>query len=127
MALDPRSFTAFERAAHDRIAERYAEHFAPLTGLALEPLLDAAAVQPGRRVLDVATGPGVAVGAAQARGAAIIGVDVPPGMIALAQRAHPGTEFRVAEVIALLFPDGRFDVNSTAPITPRGSSCPIGK
>jgi hypothetical protein len=37
MVLDPRSFTAFERSAHDRIAETYAEHFAPLTSLALSP------------------------------------------------------------------------------------------
>ena len=45
---------------------------------------DAAAVQADRRVLDVATGPGVAAAGAQARGAAVIGVDVSPGMVALA-------------------------------------------
>ena len=109
MTLDPRSFTAFERAAHDRIAESYAQHFAPLTSLALEPLLDAAAIQAARRVLDVATGPGVAAAAAQARGAMVTGVDVSPGMVALAQRAHLAVEFRVADVVALPFPDGQFD------------------
>jgi SAM-dependent methyltransferase len=109
MALDPRSFTAFERTAHDRIAESYAEHFTPLTGLAVGPLLDAAAVQAGRRVLDVATGPGGAAAAAQARGAIVIGIDVSPGMVALAQQASPGVEFRVAEVVTLPFPDTQFD------------------
>jgi SAM-dependent methyltransferase len=109
MALDARAFTDFERAAHDRIAGRYAEVFAPLTSLALGPLLDAAQVAAGRRVLDVATGPGVGAAAAQARGAEVTGVDVSPGMITLARRAHPDVTFRVAEATALPFPDGAFD------------------
>ncbi|HYZ32406.1 MAG TPA: methyltransferase domain-containing protein [Crenalkalicoccus sp.] len=109
MALDAEAFTAFERTAHDRIAGRYAEVFAPLTSLALEPLLDAARVAPARRLLDVGTGPGVAAAAAQARGAAVTGVDVSPGMIALANKARPGIDFRVAEVTALPFPDAIFD------------------
>jgi SAM-dependent methyltransferase len=109
MALDVRAFTAFERAAHDRIAGTYAEHFAPLTSLGLEPLLEAAQVAPGRHVLDVATGPGLAAAAAQVRGAVATGVDVSPGMVALAQGAHPGIAFRVAEVTSLPFPDAAFD------------------
>jgi SAM-dependent methyltransferase len=109
MAPDPRSFTAFERAAHDRIAKTYAEHFAPLTSLALVPLLDAAGVAARSRVLDVATGPDGAAAAAGVHGATATGVDVSPGMIALAQRAHPGVAFQVAEVVALPFPDGSFD------------------
>ena len=64
MALDARAFTAFESSAHDRIAGAYAKHFAPLTSLALGPLLDAARVAAGRRVLDLATGPGLAAAAA---------------------------------------------------------------
>ena len=110
MTLDPRSFTAFERAAHDRIADTYAEHFTPLTSLALDPLLDAAEITAKQRVLDIATGPGVAAAAALARGAAATGVDLSPVMVALAQRAHPGAEFWVAEVVALPFPDQSFDV-----------------
>ena len=109
MALDAQAFTAFESSAHDRIAGAYAEHFAPLTSLALGPLLDAARVAAGQRVLDVASGPGVAAAAALGRGAAAIGVDVSPGMVALAQRAHPGADFRVADVVALPFPDGAFE------------------
>lgn len=109
MALDPKAFTEFERAAHDRLAERYAKVFAPLTSLALEPLLRAAEIGRGQRLLDVATGPGVAAAAAQARGAVVTGVDVSPGMIALASKAHPGIDFRVAEVTALPFPNGSFE------------------
>jgi SAM-dependent methyltransferase len=78
-----------------RIAGRYAEHFAPLTRLALGPLLDAVRVAAGRRVLDVATGPGVA--AALGRGATVTGVDVSPAMVTEAQRAHPGVEFRLGD------------------------------
>ncbi len=109
MALDTKAFTAFERAAHDRIAETYAAHFAPLTALAVEALLDAAAVGRGARVLDVASGPGVAAAAARARGAEVTGVDVSDRMVALAQAAHPGIAFRQAEVTALPFATAAFD------------------
>jgi len=109
MALDARAFTAFEQAAHDRIAKTYSEHFAPLTSLALEPLLKAARISAGTRLLDVATGPGVAAAAAHDRGARVTGVDVSPGMIALAHGNYPTVAFRVAEVTALPFADGAFD------------------
>jgi SAM-dependent methyltransferase len=109
MALDAEAFTAFEQAAHDRIARPYAKHFAPVTKLALGPLLDAAHVVTGRRVLDVASGPGVAAVSAQQRGADVVGVDVSPGMVALAHETFPGIDFRVAEVTRLPFPDDLFD------------------
>jgi SAM-dependent methyltransferase len=109
MALDARAFTEFERAAHDHIAAPYAKHFAPLTSLALGPLLDTARVAAGLRALDVATGPGVAAAAARARGAAVTGVDVSPGMVALARKVHPGIVFQEADIVALPFPDGTFD------------------
>ena len=109
MALDARAFTAFEQAAHDRIAKTYSEHFTPLTSLALEPLLKAARISAGRRLLDVATGPGVAAAAAHDRGAHVTGVDVSPGMIALARGNYPTVAFQVAEVAALPFADGAFD------------------
>jgi SAM-dependent methyltransferase len=109
MALDAAAFTAFERAAHDRIASPYAEHFAPLTTLALKPLLDAAQIVSGQRVLDVATGPGVAAEAAHRRGAVVVGLDVSPGMLALARRANPGIDFYLGEATALPFPDESFD------------------
>jgi ubiquinone/menaquinone biosynthesis C-methylase UbiE len=107
--MDAKAFTAFERAAHDRIAQTYAEHFTPLTSLALEPLLEAARVAAGKRLLDVATGPGMAAAAAYAHGAQVTGVDVSPGMIAMARAAHTAVTFQVAEVTALPFADGVFD------------------
>jgi SAM-dependent methyltransferase len=109
MALDAKAFTAFEQMAHDRIAKTYAEHFAPLTSLALEPLFNAARISEGKRLLDVATGPGVAAAAANVRGAEVTGVDVSPGMIALARDTYPSVTFQVAEVTNLPFADGEFD------------------
>ncbi len=109
MALDTKAFTAFERTAHDRIAGRYAAVFAPLTSLAIDPLLDAAHVEPGRRLLDIGTGPGIAAAMAQTRGVTVTGVDVSPGMIDFARRAYPAIDFQVAEVTALPFPDATFD------------------
>lgn len=110
MALDAEAFTTFERTAHDSIADRYAEVFTPLTSLALAPLLDAARVAMGQRLLDLGTGPGVAAAAAQTRGAVVTGVDVSPRMIALARTQHPGIEFQVAEVTELPFPDAAFEI-----------------
>jgi ubiquinone/menaquinone biosynthesis C-methylase UbiE len=42
-------------------------------------------------------------------GAQTIGVDLSPGMIALAKKANPGIDFRVAEVEHLPFSDQSFD------------------
>ncbi len=109
MALDAEAFTAFERTAHDSIAGRYAKVFTPLTCLALAPLLDATRVAAGQRLLDVGTGPGVAAAAARARGVAATGVDVSPGMIALARQEHPCIDFQVAEATELPFPDAMFE------------------
>jgi SAM-dependent methyltransferase len=110
MTLDASAFSAFERAAHDRLAETYAALFTPITGLALGRLLDAAGVGPGARVLNVATGPGLAAAAARDRGAAaVVGVDLSPRMLEVARAAHSGIEFREADVVALPFPDSTFD------------------
>ena len=100
---------AFERDTHDRVAERYAAFFAPVTALATQALLDAAGVGPGMRVLDVASGPGHVAAAAAARGARATGVDLAPRMVALAAARHPGIDFRVADVEALPFPAASFD------------------
>jgi len=88
----------FERAAHTRVASSYDAFFSPVTALATPALLDAAAVGPRKRVLDVATGPGRVAAAAVARGAVATGVDLAPGMVSLARSLHPGVDFREAEV-----------------------------
>jgi SAM-dependent methyltransferase len=102
-------FRAFERAAHDRLARTYRDFFTHVTGRAIEPLLDRAGVGPGRRVLDLATGPGVVAAAAAERGASVVGVDLSPVMIALASDGHPHLPFREADAEDLPFDDATFD------------------
>ena len=80
------------------------------TAFAIEPLLDAARVGPGLRVLDVGCGLGTLAAAAAARGATVTGVDLAAGMLAEARRRHPQVEFVLADAEALPFADAAFDV-----------------
>ena len=103
-------FKAFESSAHDEIAEGYRDFFANVTSYAIEPLLDAASVGIGTRVLDVATGPGVVASRAADRGAfPVIGVDLAPRMIAIAAARYPHIEFRQSDAESLPLPDQSFD------------------
>jgi len=108
-AIDAERFREFERNAHDRIADSYHSFFVPITEHAAEPLLDAAAVRRGMRVLDVASGSGVVSAHASARGAVATGVDISPRMVALASAINPDCTFREAAVESLPFADGSFD------------------
>ena len=80
-----------------------------MTSRAIDQLLDAAAVGAGKRVLDVATGPGYVAARAAERGAAVVGVDAAEAMVAIARGREPELEFRVADAEALPFADGSFD------------------
>ena len=104
------AFRDFERAAHDEIADGYRRFFTAVTDYAIEPLLDAAAVRAGRRVLDVATGPGVVAFRAASRGAvAVTGVDLAPRMLELAAAQYPRVDFRQADAENLPLADHSFD------------------
>ena len=107
--VDADAFNAFEAAGWEEQVAGYEEFFVPITARLAGPLLDAAEVRPGARVLDVASGPGhVAAGAAE-RGASVVGVDIADGMLSLARQLHPEIEFRHGNAEALPFPDGSFD------------------
>jgi ubiquinone/menaquinone biosynthesis C-methylase UbiE len=107
---DASAFHAFERAGWESIPRAYQDAFGSLTTQAIGPLLDAARVGPGVRVLDVATGPGYVAGAAAQRGARVVGVDFSGAMLAEARRHHPGIDFQAGDAGALPFPDASFDV-----------------
>jgi ubiquinone/menaquinone biosynthesis C-methylase UbiE len=107
--IDPDAFNAFEAAGWEERALAYDRFFGSTTSQAVEPLLDAASVAAGTRVLDIATGPGYVAGEAARRGASVVGVDVAAAMVALARRLHPGLEFREADAHALPFEDASFD------------------
>jgi SAM-dependent methyltransferase len=103
-------FKAFEASGWSARAGTYDALMARVTAVAIEPLLDAAAVGPGLRVLDVGCGPGALSAAAAARRAPVVGVDLAEGMLEEARRRHPELEFVCADAEALPFPDGSFDV-----------------
>ena len=107
--IDPDAFNRFEAAAWEERPEGYHRFFAPITTRVIEPLLDAAEVDRGTRVLDAATGPGYVAAACAVRGADVLGVDVAAEMVSLARRLRPEIEFREADAEQLTFADGSFD------------------
>ena len=108
-AIDRDAFRDFERQAHHRLADGYHEFFVPVTEHAAEPLLFAAGVRSGMRVIDVACGSGVIAKHAAKRGAIVTGVDLAPRMLELASKLNPDCTFREASVDSMPFKDGAFD------------------
>jgi SAM-dependent methyltransferase len=105
------SFRDFEHQgwSSEDVALGYHDYLSPITTQAIGALLDAAGVQQGTRVVDVATGSGYAAAAAADRGAEVIGLDFSATQVALARRRYPSLEFREGDAGALPFPDGAFD------------------
>ncbi len=98
-------------------AENYQRYFVPFIGRPFaEDLIAAAALRPGERVLDVACGTGVVTRRAVERvGAtgAVAGLDVNPGMLAVARAQSPGDtsiEWHEASAESMPFADATFDV-----------------
>lgn len=108
-AIDPDAFNDFEARGWEEKASGYDDFFGRITGHLVEPLLDAASVGAGTRLLDLATGPGYAAAQAAERGASVVGVDVAGAMVSLARRLHPRLDFRQADVHELPFEDASFD------------------
>jgi ubiquinone/menaquinone biosynthesis C-methylase UbiE len=102
-------FRSFERAAHDTRAKTYYDAFSAVTNRAIEPLLDAAQVREGTKLLDVASGPGTLAGRAAQRRAIVVGTDIAPSMVALARELHPTLCFREASAEDLPFAPSSFD------------------
>lgn len=107
--VDPDAFNRFEHAAWGKVGDSYHRFWGPITGRAIDLLLDDAEVIRNARVLDVASGPGYAAARATARGASVVGVDVAHQMVALARSLHPDVEFRQGDAEQLPFPDNTFD------------------
>ena len=89
--------------------QEMADGFVP----AVEHLLDFAQIGAGMRVLDVATGTGVAAIAAARRGATVAGIDFAPDLIEHARRMAQQTTvqiaFEVGDAEQLAFDDASFD------------------
>ncbi len=106
---DPHSFRDFEHSGWQAIPEPYHQAFGELTAQSIEPLLDAAGVKKGTKVIDIATGPGYAAAAAERRGATVIGVDFSSAMVVEARRRNPEIEFREGDAEELPLGDALFD------------------
>lgn len=94
-------------------AEVYQEFFVPaLFAEWTKNMIAAAHIQPGHRVLDVACGTGVlARDAAKHVGqdGSVIGLDINPGMLAVAERTAPEIEWRHGAAESMPFEDDHFD------------------
>ncbi|HWM12327.1 MAG TPA: class I SAM-dependent methyltransferase [Solirubrobacteraceae bacterium] len=108
------AFKAFEAEGWSERAGSFETLVARATAHAIEPLLDAAGVIAGTRVLEVGCGLGDLVAAAAARGAHATGTDLAEGMLEAARRRHPAIAFEPADAEALPFADGAFDATVAA-------------
>jgi SAM-dependent methyltransferase len=109
VTIDADAFNAFEAAGWEARAGGYHAFFGPITTRVIDPLLDAAEVGSGTRVLDAASGPGYVAAAGAARGASVVGLDVAHEMVALARELQPELEFVQGDVERLPFDDGSFE------------------
>lgn len=73
------------------------------------PVLDAAGVKAGQRILDVACGTGVLARAAAERGAQVVGLDINDGMLAVARQKAPDINWQQGNAEDMPFGDDRFD------------------
>lgn len=112
--FDARRFKAQERAGFNRIATRYAEGARLRTELA-DAVLNAAALAPGLRVLDLASGPGLLAGAAARQVAPdgwVMASDIAESMLAEGARAHGDAAsllFAAADAERLCLPPASVD------------------
>ena len=102
-------FRDFEHDGWERVAGKYEGAWSALTKQFIDPLLTAANLLPGMRVLDVACGPGYVASAAKARGADVVGIDFAREMVIQATKKNPGIRFFEGDAEQLDFRDGDFD------------------
>lgn len=105
-ALSPADFLSVTRASYDAVAAAYATHFDDaLAGKPVERSvlgLYASVVQ--GPVLDVGCGTGLATAYLHDLGVTIAGVDLSPGMLAMARQRCPTVRFDVGSMLALDMP-----------------------
>lgn len=75
-----------------------------------EAVLDRVGPGPGTRVLDVGCGTGVFLELAAERGATVAGVDAAGPLLEIARERVPAADLRLADMEALPFGDGAFDL-----------------
>ncbi|MCG8692996.1 MAG: class I SAM-dependent methyltransferase [Minwuiales bacterium] len=107
--FDTQAFRDFEQAGWQDLGQSYHAVTRDSTRHAAEHLLDAVDAGPGKRLLDIACGPGYSAGLAAERGAAAEGIDFAASMVAEAGRTYPAAQFREGDAEDLPFDDASFD------------------
>ena len=107
--FDTQAFRDFEQAGWQDLGQSYHAVTRDSTRHAAEHLLDAVDAGPGKRLLDIASGPGYSAGLAAERGAAAEGIDFAASMVAEAGRTYPAAQFREGDAEDLPFDDASFD------------------
>lgn len=106
---NPNAFREFEQQGWEAHSGGYDRHFSSVTAQVVEPMLDAAGVTSGMRVLDICCGPGMLAREAVARGASAVGLDFAEEAIRAAREKVPEVEFIQGDAEALPFDDDSFD------------------
>jgi len=107
--FDPATFKGAEQAGWHRNAAAYDDLLGTVTQHVMAPLLDAAGVTAGSRVLELCCGPGYGSALALSRGATATGIDFAPGMIEQARARCTGATFVPGDAEHLQFADASFD------------------
>lgn len=105
-------FLRATRASYDAVAADYARHFAgelaakPLDRAVLAGFAGLVLAAGGGPVADVGCGTGRVTGLLRDLGLDVSGIDLSPGMLAVARQAHPGIRFAEGSMLSLDLPDG---------------------
>lgn len=102
-------FSAFELAGWETNIRGYDRAFGAVARQTVRPMLDAAQVKEGTRVLDVCCGPGMLSAGALERGAEVVGLDFSEQALKLASSLVPTGRFEQGDAQALPFPSASFD------------------
>ncbi|WP_028924340.1 class I SAM-dependent DNA methyltransferase [Pseudonocardia acaciae] len=106
------SYLDSTKAGYDAMAADYAEHFRhelrdrPLDRATLGAFAELVRADSAGPVVEVGSGPGEVTAFLHGLGLDIAGVDLSPGMVAVARRAHPGLRFEQGVMAALDVEDG---------------------
>lgn len=100
------------RTSYDTVADEYARRIGgeladkPLDRALLTALIEQ--TEPGTPIADLGCGPGHITGWLAERGVQAVGIDLSPGMVAVARNTHPMAEFREGDLLDLPAKDAEF-------------------
>jgi SAM-dependent methyltransferase len=106
---DPKEFAAFELSGWDTRIRGYDAAFGTISRQTVAPMLDAAGITSGMRVLDVCCGPGMLSAGVLRRGAKPVGIDFSAAAVELARTSVPEGCFEQADAQVLPFVNETFD------------------